>query len=239
VLIVNKYEEELVCVFTSAITCSSVMRQTWKLERLLPSEELLLFVVRRESFFVSSSLSFHLLIGTSFLKIPSPEPLRFSPCARRFYERRRRSLTDLELAESPSYEERVRLNALMAPSSKVVAASVRLFPLPTFSGSKKEDIEQFLRGINVACLREKSCYEESDQEEVKLVMLTEACTGKASSFIHGLAETEKNTYDKLVASLRSKHASAETASKKVRALTKAEKLKQRSGEDIKESQGLC
>jgi hypothetical protein len=87
----------------------------------------------------------------------------------------------------------------MAPSSKVLAASVR--PLPTFSGSKKEDIEQFLRAINIAYLREKSCYEESDQEEVKLVMLTEAFTGKASSFIHGLAETEKNTYDKLVASL--------------------------------------
>jgi hypothetical protein len=52
---------------------------------------------------------------------------------------------------------------IMQPVSKIVAVLAR--PLPTFSGSRKEDVDSFVRRIHCAFLREHECYCGADVAE--------------------------------------------------------------------------
>jgi hypothetical protein len=62
-------------------------------------------------------------------------------------------------------------------------------------------------------------------------MLWEACSRKANKVIRRLTKAEKDTYEHLMAALKSNYGL--NVSDKARALVKSEKLKQKSGESLR------
>jgi hypothetical protein len=69
-------------------------------------------------------------------------------------------------------------------ATRIVPAVSR--PLPTFSGSKKEDVLAFIEAINCAHRRERALYDDETAPAAKRSLLVEGCKGKAALFIKGL-----------------------------------------------------
>jgi hypothetical protein len=109
-------------------------------------------------FFQFYSLSICFCCSTPPLspKIPSSKTDRRS---RNFlYCTRRCSFADEELAEILTYEESVRLRVRANMTTRIVPVVSR--PLPTFSGSMKEDVLEFIEAINCAHQRKRALYDE-------------------------------------------------------------------------------
>jgi hypothetical protein len=102
-------------------------------------------------------------------------------------------------------------------------------PLPTFSGSKKEDLSEAIEGAHQ---RERALYDDEFAPIAKKSLLLEGCKGKAARFIKGLAREKKDTWDHLVEALTEKYASS-SADDRARAFQKAMKLKQNSDEELR------
>jgi hypothetical protein len=105
-------------------------------------------------------------------------------------------------------------------------------PLPTFSGSKKEDRSDFIEAIECAHQRVRALYDDEFAPIAKKSLMLEGWKGKAARFIKGLAREKKDTWDHLVGALTEKYASS-SAEDRARAFQKAMKLKQKSGEELR------
>jgi hypothetical protein len=77
-------------------------------------------------------------------KIPSSKLYRRRRLCR---SEHRRSFSDEELAEILTYEELARLRVQFTMAARIVPAVY--CPLPTFSGSKKEDLSEFIEAISI------------------------------------------------------------------------------------------
>jgi hypothetical protein len=184
------------------------------------------------------------LSSTSFLVSFTSSSLPLSPAAfpakipsSELYRRRRhcrsdhrRSFSDEELAENLTYEELVRLRVPFTMAARIVPAVSR--PLPTFSGSKKEDVLEFIEAIHCAHQRKRALYNDETAPIAKRSLLVEGCKGKPTLFIKGLAREKKDTWEHLVAELTEKYASS-SAEDRARAFQKAMKLKQKSDEELR------
>jgi hypothetical protein len=104
-------------------------------------------------------------------------------------------------------------------------------PLPTFSGSKKEDVMEFIEAINCAFQSERELYDDETAPGAKRSMLVQGCRGKATLFIKHLHPARKDTWEHLTAELTEKYASS-SAENRARAVHKAMKLKQKSDEEL-------
>jgi hypothetical protein len=80
--------------------------------------------------------------------------------------------------------------------------------------------------------RETALYDDETAPAAKRSLLVEACKGKAASFIKGLGQEKKDTWEHLVAELTEKYASS-SAEDRARAFQKAMKWKQKSDEDLR------
>jgi hypothetical protein len=161
---------------------------------------------------------------------------------------RRREFTDEDLAELLTYEELVRLRVpipdptpipdpVPIPESAPVTMAARIIPavscpLPTFSGSKKEDLLMFIEAIEIAHEEKRALY---DTDEIALrakkSLLMQACKSKAARYIKGLDQDKKDTWAHLVAALTEKY-NAPNAEDRAKAYSKAMKLKQKSDEEL-------
>jgi hypothetical protein len=159
---------------------------------------------------------------------------------------RRREFTDEDFAELLTYEELVRLRVPVPipepvpapiPEPAPVTMAARIIPavscpLPTFSGSKKEDLSMFIEAIEIAHQEKRALY---DTDEIALrakkSLLMQACKSKAARYIKGLDQDKKDTWDHLVAALTEKY-NAPNAEDRAKAYSKAMKLKQKSDEEL-------
>jgi hypothetical protein len=105
-------------------------------------------------------------------------------------------------------------------------------PLPTFSGSKKEDVMEFIEAINCAFQSERELYDDETAPGAKRSMLVQGCKGKATRFITELAQDKKDTWEHVVEALTEKYASS-SAENRARAIHQAMKLKQKSDEELR------
>jgi hypothetical protein len=117
----------------------------------------------------------------------------------------------------------------MAAAARVVPAVSR--SLPIFTGGKKEDLQEFINLIDHVHQRERVLYDDDAVPGARRALLVEGCRGKVATFIKGLSQDKKDTYETLVASLREKYEAPNTQDQ-ARAFRKAMKAKQRHDEDL-------
>jgi hypothetical protein len=115
-------------------------------------------------------------------------------------------------------------------AARIVPAVSR--PLPTFSGSKKEDLSVFIEAIGIAHQRERALHDDETAPVAKKSLLLEGCKGRAARYIKGLDQDKKDTWDHLVAALTEKYNTL-SAEDRARAVQKAMKLKQKSDEELR------
>jgi hypothetical protein len=105
-------------------------------------------------------------------------------------------------------------------------------PLPTFSGSKKEDLLMFIEAIDIAHQEKRALYDNDETAlRAKKSLLMQACKSKAARYIKGLDQDKKDTWDHLVAALTEKY-NAPNVEDRAKAYHKAMKLKQKSDEEL-------
>jgi hypothetical protein len=105
-------------------------------------------------------------------------------------------------------------------------------PLPTFSGSKKEDLLMFIEAIEIAHQEKRALYDTDELAlRAKKSLLMQACKSKAARYIKGLDQDKKDTWDHLVAALTEKY-NTPNAEDRAKAYSKAMKLKQKSDEEL-------
>jgi hypothetical protein len=104
-------------------------------------------------------------------------------------------------------------------------------PVPTFSGSKREDVSSFIEAIQCAHERERACYDDETAPMAKKSLLVEGCKGKAAKFVKNLSRDQKDTTEHLVTALRAEYESPNVEDR-ARSFQKAMKLHQKSDEDL-------